>query len=212
MSADGFQRNPEAVWSYIKSAEKTYRHCEPNQGHRVISLLEQVLSRVWVATQNVDNLHQRAGSKNVIELHGSIHRLKCTSCCHKQPVLDFDEVDHGIACSSCGSVMRPGVIFYGEDLDGDAIKSLEHELADPFDLVFSIGTSSVFPYVTAPFHRAATAGIPTVEINPSRTSISDIVSIQIALGAADALSRVWESFAMHPTMRERMRSAGIQIE
>ncbi|HEX7581437.1 MAG TPA: Sir2 family NAD-dependent protein deacetylase, partial [Thermoanaerobaculia bacterium] len=158
----------------------------------ILALLEGRIPRCVVLTQNVDGFHLRAGSREVIEIHGNLHELVCTACPWRERVADYGALTIPPACPRCGAVVRPDVVLFGEMLPHEAVDRLERELETGFDAVFTIGTTSVFPYIAAPVSLARARGVPTVEINPSASEVSELVDIRIRAGARDALSAVWD--------------------
>ena len=150
-------------------------------------LFEERLDRVMVFTQNVDGLHRMAGSRDLIEIHGNLHHLLCTVCAHEEIVDDLDGRELPPQCPACGGLQRPNVVLFGEALPEAEMTRFIDALQTGFDMVFSIGTSSVFPYIVQPVVYAARSGVPTVEINPSHTPLSEIVSFHLPLGAAAAM-------------------------
>jgi NAD-dependent deacetylase len=158
---------------------------------------EHRLPRVWVLTQNVDGLHAAAGSRNVIAIHGDIHDLLCTACDWQSTVPDYSGLEaltRGEAprCPRCGAVMRPRVVLFEESLPISAMATLREQMLAGFDVVVSVGTSSLFPYITEPVLLCRRAGALTVEINPGQTSISGLVDVKLPLRAAEALQRIAE--------------------
>ena len=189
LSGRMFQINPEISWRHMTRIEEAFRDAQPNRGHEVIAELEQ-RSEVWVLTQNVDGFHRTAGSTHVIDIHGDISKLYCPECGWMARTSDVTPLEALPRCPDCRAVIRPDVVLFGEALDPRKVLALEHAEADGFDVVFSVGTSSLFPYVVEPVLRAAQAGIPTVEINPGLTDISPLVRYRIATGAAAALHEI----------------------
>lgn len=183
-------RNPALCWKHIHQIESACRGARPNRAHEVIAALEQGGRETWVLTQNVDGLHGDAGSKNLIEIHGTVRKLLCTGCGAKFSVTSYEGMQIPPACEACGALVRPEVVLFGEMLPGPAIAQLSRELSRGFDLVFSVGTTSVFPYIAEPVERARRMGLPTVEINPGETEVSGIVSYRMRCGAAAALSAI----------------------
>jgi NAD-dependent deacetylase len=145
-----------------------------------------------VLTQNVDAFHRRAGSKNVIEIHGDVHRLRCTRCKFRDCVEDYAGLSIPPRCPDCGAIVRPEVVLFGEMLPRGAVAAMQRELDRGFDLVVSIGTTSVFPYIAAPVVLARSAGRDTVEINPGTTGVSHVVTHRMRSRAAVALDAVWQ--------------------
>lgn len=182
---------PELVWRHLRQVEEVGRHARPNRGHHVIAAIEQTLPRVWVLTQNVDGFHRSAGSRNVIDMHGDLHNLICPLCGWHETVENYAELNAVPHCPSCGGVVRPDVVLFGELLDTHKVHVLTRELRVGFDVTFSVGTSSLFPYITLPVERAMEEHRATVEINPGETDLSGLVRYQLPLGAAEALELIW---------------------
>lgn len=178
---------PELTWKYLAEIEAACRGAQPNAGHMAIAELERRKPRVMVLTQNVDGLHRAAGSHNLVEIHGNLHHLLCTECDRGRPVEDFRGMQLPPACPTCGGLMRPNVVLFGEELPASALLRLEHALEAGFDLVCSVGTTSVFPYIAAPVYWARRVGVPTVEINPGESKVSGIVDFRIRAAAAQVL-------------------------
>uniref|UniRef100_UPI0025FF2FF1 SIR2 family NAD-dependent protein deacylase n=1 Tax=uncultured Thiodictyon sp. TaxID=1846217 RepID=UPI0025FF2FF1 len=147
-----------------------------------------------VLTQNIDGFHRAAGSRNLIEIHGDIHDLLCTRCDYRGSVPDYAALTLPPSCPRCQAPVRPRVVLFGEMLPSDAIAHLYRELDLGFDLVFSIGTTSVFPYIAGPVVQARQAGIPTVEINPTDTNVTAFVDYKLAAGAAVSLRAIREAY------------------
>ncbi len=187
LSGQMFAMRPELTWKYLRQVEEACRGAEPNAGHRALRTLEEHLPEVWILTQNVDGLHRAAGSQKVIEIHGTIHRLRCTKCVYTLEVEDFTGLAEVPRCPSCQAVIRPDVVLFGEWLGTENVAILERELRQGFDVVCSVGTSSPFPYIVQPIVAARQAGHFTVEINPGTTAVSDVVDIQFKAGASEIL-------------------------
>lgn len=192
LSGAMLRRDPRLTWSYIMEIEKACRGAKFNRAHRIIAEMEQRFERVWVLTQNIDGFHRDAGSRNVLDIHGDIHDLFCPDCDYRERVADFSHLDLPPHCPDCGAVIRPDVTLFGEFLDPVKIARLRAEIRRGFDLVISIGTTSVFPYISGPVREARLKGIPAIEINPGVTEVSGQVSLKLASTAGDALSAAWE--------------------
>ena len=191
LSASVFRTQPEITWKYLGQIEKSTRGATFNRGHSVLAEMESSFERFWILTQNIDGFHSAAGSQNVIEIHGNMHRLLCTQCNDEIYRIDFAGIDIPPTCDSCGGMMRPKVVLFEEALPEDAIDILDREMRASFDVVISIGTSSYFPYIVQPVVFAKQMGIFTLEINPSQTSLSEIVDVKLPLGAAKVLEEIW---------------------
>jgi NAD-dependent deacetylase len=156
--------------------------------------MEAHFDRVWTLTQNVDGFHRQAGSKNVIDIHGDMHELCCTACGFRQTVSELTELSIPPRCPECEAILRPDVVLFGEMLPPEKVQRLYRELAAGFDLVFSVGTTSVFPYIAEPVLAASRAGVPTVEINPGISEVSHLADVRLAMGAAKALDAIWRRY------------------
>ena len=190
LSGPMLRRDPALCWRHIAQIEEACRGAQPNAAHRIIADL-QTRCEVVVLTQNVDGLHRQAGSQTVIEIHGNVHGLKCTHCGHRWSVADYAALDLPPTCPQCGGLVRPEVVLFEEMLPDEPVQALMMALQEPFDLVFSIGTTSVFPYIAGPVLNQVEEGRPAVEINPGTTSISEFVPWRLRTGAAEAMSALW---------------------
>ncbi|MCB9765368.1 MAG: NAD-dependent deacylase [Alphaproteobacteria bacterium] len=190
LSGHTLRTDPALCWKYMAQIGRACEGAAPNAAHRAIAALERRLPRVWVLTQNVDGLHRAAGSTNVIEVHGGLSPLFCMDCGHAAPPGPVADLKLPPLCERCGGVLRPPVVLFGEALPDRAIATLERELALGFDVVVTIGTSAVFPYIAWPTRAARARGLPTVEINPARSEISRLVDLRLELGAAEAMAAI----------------------
>ncbi|MCL2076409.1 MAG: NAD-dependent deacylase [Betaproteobacteria bacterium] len=193
LSGEMLRRRPEIPWKYIAAIEQSCRSVGPNPAHRIIAAWEKELPYVMTLTQNIDGLHYAAGSRNVIEIHGNVHRLYCEYCGFRETVDSLAGRELPPVCPQCGKFIRPEVTLFGEMLPVDELNRYQEALAAGFDLVFSIGTTSVFPYIAQPVILAIHRNMPSVEINPGRTHLSDHVAYQLPLGAAAALTAIDEA-------------------
>lgn len=194
LSGPMLAERPEVAWHYLMEIERASRGARPNRGHRVLAEMEGYFDAVWVLTQNVDGLHEAAGSHHVIDVHGDLHELRCTRCRFRERVDDYSGLGLPPLCPDCGGVLRPDVVLFGEHLPEAKLRRLEAEMGRGFDVVFSIGTSSLFEYIVAPLRTAKAAGRITVEINPGVTGATDLVDYKIRARAAVALDRIWEGY------------------
>ena len=191
LSGEMFARAPEVTWSYLLEIERHCRGAAPNAAHRAIAELERDKA-VTVLTQNIDGLHRAAGSRDVIEIHGTLNRLCCLSCGKVRTVEDFAGFEQPPACDACGRMLRPDVVLFGEMLPPAALAALEARLLGGLDLIVSVGTTSVFPYIAEPVYVGRACGIPTVEINPEETCVSACVDHVWRTGAAQAMTAVMQ--------------------
>jgi NAD-dependent deacetylase len=162
------------------------RMASPNAGHRALVDLEHHVPRLVILTQNVDGLHEAAGSADVIDIHGNVFRTLCMACGAPGPVPDWDRMSGAPRCT-CGGVLRPDVVLFGELLPPAKVQRVYRELVlGAPDVVIAVGTSALFPYIAEPVHDAATHGRCTVEINPERTLLSSCVRHRLE-GPADVV-------------------------
>jgi NAD-dependent deacetylase len=190
LSGSMFQQRPELTWKYLLQVEKACRSATCNAGHRMIARLERSLEKVVVLTQNVDGFHRAAGSSHVIDIHGDLRDLRCTRCSSHRRVESYAGLPDLPRCH-CGGVVRPDVVLFGETLPNAKMESLLAELSQGFDMVISVGTSGLFPYIRLPMIRAKVYGWPSVDINPSRSEMTVYASYHVALRAAEACEGLW---------------------
>jgi NAD-dependent deacetylase len=167
---EAFQRNPKLVWEWYVWRRELVNQAKSNPGHLALVELATIIPKFTLITQNVDGLHQQAGSQNVIGLHGNIMETKCFTQGHL--VDSWPESDDvPPKCPICGSWLRPNVVWFGENLPGDALETAV-QAAQSCDIFFSIGTSAlVHPAASLPL-LALEQGAMLVEINPQPTSLT----------------------------------------
>lgn len=190
LSGAVFSMRPDITWKYLAQIEHNCRGAQPNAAHLAIAELERSQTNVLVFTQNVDGLHRLAGSRNLLEIHGNLQELICTECDFEELSTNFEGRDLPPLCPECGSVLRPIVVLFGEALPEDVMDQFMSAMNDGFDMVFVIGTSGVFPYIAEPVIWCSQSGIPTVEINPIETRLSQHVDFHLPLGAAEAMAAI----------------------
>jgi NAD-dependent deacetylase len=167
---EAFASDPRLVWEWYEWRRNLVTDAEPNAGHRALAELERQIPNFTLVTQNVDGLHARAGSRNVVELHGNILRSKCSL---EGEVAEPEEHDDSVPahCPRCGAFLRPDVVWFGEMLPVEALETAS-EAARRCDLFLSIGTSSlVHPAASLPY-EALEGGATLVEINPNQTPLT----------------------------------------
>jgi NAD-dependent deacetylase len=187
LSGRMMRQRPAITWKYIHQIESACRDRCHNAGHEALAQLEQRVERMTILTQNIDGFHRAAGSRNVIEIHGCVHELYCVRCADERRVPNYAGMDVPPKCAGCGGLVRPRVVLFGEMLPEEAIERLHQVMGEGVDLVLTIGTTSVFPYIAGPVVQAAQAGVPTVEINPGDTEVSHVVRHRIRERAAVVL-------------------------
>jgi len=159
---EAFRRDPQTVWSWYRMRRHRLRDVKPNPGHYALSDLAKRVADLTLITQNVDGLHARAGSTGVIELHGNITRVKCST--DEQPVDTWDDTESVPVCPRCGGLLRPDVVWFGEMLPPLALLRAQ-EAAQRCDLFLSVGTSNlVEPAASLPW-MAASVGATVLVLN-----------------------------------------------
>lgn len=186
-----FYENPKLVWEWYEERRRNILGAEPNPGHFAIAEIAKYKD-VAVLTQNIDGLHQRAGSKKVFELHGSIIRIKCTSCQFSDNATsDFDELPPKCRC---GSILRPDVVWFGEPLPQD-VWGMAMDHAQGCDVMVIVGTSlAVSPANMLPLY-AKRNGAALIEVNPEETAMSDEMDLSIRSTSSLALPQMVSLFS-----------------
>jgi NAD-dependent deacetylase len=182
-SPAGFARDPQLVWRWYNERRAAHRSAEPSRAHRALAQLEAIHTDFTLATQNVDSLHVRAGSKNVVELHGHLREARCTGCNERRPLdepLPLDAIEH-----RCGGRWRPDIVWFGEPLPPQAWRRAV-EAAARADVMLVVGTSAVVqPAAALASHYARHAYV--VEINPDATVLSEGVDLSLRALASEVL-------------------------
>jgi len=174
---EGFARDPELVWEFYNWRRETIGPCSPNPGHFALAEMEQRIPHFTLITQNIDGLHKKAGSSNIIELHGNMWKLRCTKCAAitedsrtRLPKLP--------ACAACGSLLRPHVVWFGEMLEPQVLNAA-YEAIRSCDLMIVIGTSGTVQPAASMGAQAKRNGAWVAEINLEPTPYSDVYDISI---------------------------------
>ena len=191
-TAEAFGRDPSLVWEWYAWRRLLIAQCEPNPAHLVLASWGRRLPGFKLLTQNVDGLHERAGSENTIRLHGSIWEVSCWSGCAKSPkrwrdeTLKFEELPP--RCPYCKGLIRPGVVWFGETLETDVV--LQASNATKCDIFIAIGTSAIVYPAAGFLEQAKNQGAFTVEINPEATPATKSVDLALQGGAEIILPEV----------------------
>lgn len=184
---EAFERDPSLVWDWYAWRRKLVAEARPNPGHLAISRMQELVPDLTLVTQNVDDLHQRAGSREVIELHGNIRRTKCSV--EGMEVEEYDDTESPPVCPSCGAALRPDVVWFGEMLPPAALESAS-DASRKSDVFLSVGTSSlVYPAAALPY-EALENGATLVEINPDETPLASYADHALRGPAGDVLPRL----------------------
>jgi NAD-dependent deacetylase len=171
---DAFRRNAKLVWDWYAWRRELIAGAAPNAGHRALAAIERAKADFLVITQNVDGLHQAAGSTKVVELHGNIQRVKCSRDGTIVATWDDSSPREAPRCAQCGAFLRPDVVWFEETLPDDALARAEHAARD-CDMLLVVGTAAeVYPAAMLPAY-ARHHGAAIVEINPHPTRLSDRV-------------------------------------
>jgi len=182
-SIDGFENDPDKVWGWHRAMRALFAGTQPNAGHIGIAAFERLLpeARVTVITQNIDGLHQAAGSTRVLEVHGSALRLRCHRHCGF--IGAWDGKSEPAQCPRCGAAVRPDVVWFGEALD-EAVFAAAGEAASTADILFTVGTSAVIQPAAGLPMLARQNGALIVEVNPHPTPFSGFADHSLRAGAS----------------------------
>ena len=185
---EAFAADPERVWRFYEARRRGARAAEPNPGHAALAAMEARFPEFLVATQNVDGLHRRAGSRELVELHGSIERRFCVRC--RASEADLEPLERlPPACPDCGGMQRPDIVWFGEALPVDAWRRAE-AAARSADVYLVVGTSAeVYPAAGLAL-VAADSGAEVFEINPAATALSPVFSGAIRGASGAVLPRL----------------------
>ncbi|MEU4677830.1 NAD-dependent deacylase [Micromonospora sp. NPDC023737] len=193
-TAEAFHADPDLVWGWYEWRRARVSRAEPNAGHRAISIIQNRAPECSVVTQNVDDLHERAGSHGVIHLHGSLFAPRCVAAAHPAtfaPVSEIATPDEGRRvppprCPSCAALVRPGVVWFGEALPEAALTAAV-EAAAACDVLLTVGTSGVvYPAAEIP-GVAARVGATVIQVNPEPTPLDRVATINLRGTAAHVL-------------------------
>ena len=191
-----FIENPKLVWDWYEYRRDLVRQAAPNPGHYALAELEDLLPHVVVITQNVDDLHQQAGSSDIIPLHGAIMRNKCFDNCQGDPTIidvaaltEFDPENGPPRCPHCGAWVRPDVVWFGESLPSEKLQRAM-ALSQASDVMLVVGTSGVVqPAASMPL-LALRGGAKIVEVNPTRSAITPLADLWLEGPSGEVLPQV----------------------
>jgi NAD-dependent deacetylase len=169
---EAFEEDAGRVWRFYEWRREQLRQARPNAAHVALARMERVLARMTLVTQNVDGLHRAAGSRNVIELHGTILRTRCTGCGANEPGPDAPFETLPPRCG-CGSLLRPDVVWFGETL-AEGVFEAAAEVAEASAVFLVVGTSSVVAPASTLSVIAARGGAKVFEINPEETPLAPL--------------------------------------
>ena len=216
-TSEAFARDPQLVWDWYRERRERIRNARPNAAHEAVARLAQGTGEFLLVTQNVDDLHARAGitAEKMVQIHGDIFVTRCTRCDSRAELCDADrmgiavgtglagarpsiadseeeEAEHALPkCPECHALMRPGVVWFGEQLSRNALERVENFLdGGACDVVMVAGTTATFGYIIDWALRASRDGAELIEVNPEETSLSRFATRLIREPAAIALPRI----------------------
>jgi NAD-dependent deacetylase len=198
-SKKGYEREPDVAWGWYEWRRQKVLQSQPNPAHETIAKLATQLPKVTLITQNVDDLHERAGSEEVLHLHGSIHKARCIHCYapYEHPEIELPDVllEKRIEppeCEKCGDLIRPGVVWFGENLPTPILEKAT-QAAEECDLMLIIGTSGlVYPAANLPM-IAIRRKITTIQINPTNTEFDMNVTFNVKEKAGEFLPELYKT-------------------
>jgi NAD-dependent deacetylase len=207
---DAFVRDPELVWEWYRERRQCIRSAQPNPAHKAIAKLTQHAHEFLLITQNVDDLHARAGlpKEKIVQIHGDIFVTRCSRCdfCQNERAPLFgsgataEKGEKKIPkCPECGALMRPGVVWFGEQLDSHKVDIVENFLArGACDVVFVVGTTALFGYIVDWATRAIGDTGQLIEVTPHGTALSQFATQLVREPAALALPRLVDRLVAPP--------------
>lgn len=197
---EAFRRDPPLVWGWYEWRRKAVARAQPNAAHRAIAQLARIVPALTLITQNVDDLHERAGSPSVLHLHGRIAAPYCEACRRPHAVPEDPEDPEAGGegrpiepprCSACGARIRPGVVWFGESLPDETWQAAR-TAALHADVFFCIGSSSLVQPAASLTDLAMRAGAMTVQVNPNATGVEEWVTYSLRGAAGTVLPLLLE--------------------
>jgi NAD-dependent deacetylase len=187
---EAFLRDPVKVWKWYDERRVNMAQAMPNAAHKALAALEQQGKQVFIVTQNVDDLHERAGSSAVVHIHGSLWRLRCE---RDATVLENREAPMSELPPTCvcGNVMRPDIVWFGETLPRQPVEQVHHYLLHGgIDLCLVVGTEASFGYVVQWAIQARDSGALLADLNPRETGLGPMVDVHLEGRAGDILPQL----------------------
>jgi NAD-dependent deacetylase len=195
---EAFRADPALVWGWYEWRRRTVQQARPNAGHLAVAAIEARVPNTVLVTQNVDDLHERAGSADPVHLHGSLFAPRCSACAHPAPLpseAGDEPVDGRVPpprCVRCTAGVRPGVVWFGEALPAAALETAV-EAASSCDLLVTVGTSGlVYPAAEIP-QVAARLGATVIQVNPEETPLDRVADVNLRGPAARVLPALVEA-------------------
>jgi len=192
---DGFVEDPRLVWEWYQLRQVEIQKAAPNPAHRIISEMENHFPEFSVLTQNIDGMHKRAGNRKIVELHGNIWRMRCE---RDDLVVDLHSPVREIPpLCQCGSVLRPDVVWFGEQLLTETV-DVASKVARESEVMFVVGTSAiVYPAAALPILAKDSGGL-VIEINIEDTDVTSYADLSLFGRAGDILPALWSRVTRNP--------------
>jgi NAD-dependent deacetylase len=187
---EAFKRDPAKVWKWYDQRRVNMARAKPNPAHLALAAMARPGRRVFIVTQNVDDLHERAGSEEVVHIHGSLWRIRCE---RDGTVLENREapLSENPPTCMCGEVMRPDIVWFGEELPREPVARIVHYLLEGgIDLCLVVGTEATFGYIVQWALQAREAGAMVVDVNPRDTGLGSAVDVHLQGKAGEVLPRL----------------------
>lgn len=197
LSGPTLRSDPARTWRVVRALARRCAQAEPNAAHRALVHMESRAERFTLLTQNVDGLHERAGQRNMIEIHGNTFDVRCMTCAWCSRWAPSELIDSAAVprCPQCGGIVRPDVVFFGEMLPTRKLARIELEFfVQPLDVLLVVGTSALFAYIVEPVLHARRQGVCTIDVNPEASELSGIVDWHLARGAGAVVPHLAEAF------------------
>jgi NAD-dependent deacetylase len=194
---EGFMSDPVKVWNLYRLRQRQIAAAQPNPAHVTIAQMEQYYPDFLLCTQNVDDLHERAGSRKIVKIHGDAWQMRCLKCGSVYDTRDFDLPDEFTQdtlpkCPKCGTLCRPNIVWFGEYVPREAMEA-SIEMSNKCDLMLVVGTSGEVSGGYGFAQRARSNGAVVVEINPSEGVLTQYAQFWIAEPAGVVLPRIWQA-------------------
>jgi NAD-dependent deacetylase len=188
----GYKKDPVFAWNWYEWARNEVATKKPNPAHQIIAELEKYISEVTVITQNVDDLHERAGSSNVLHIHGTLQKIRCMECDYQNDVTTIpSDFSQPHICPECRGILRPDVVWFGDSLPTQTWNQAEKVSREECDLMLIIGSSGlIFPANSLPI-SAITRGINTIQINKDATDLDKLVTFNLSGCAGEVLPKMF---------------------
>lgn len=185
-SARMVKENLDAVWEWFDYRRGIYSDCQPNAGHLALAAWQNRFADLTLITQNVDGLHERAGSKTILELHGNINHSRCENCGKIYQMNAADVPHKPVNCEICQTKLRPAVVLFGEMLPAEVFRRAE-EKSRKCELFFIIGTSALVYPAAGLAEIAKISGATLIEVNPEETPLTSFCNFSLRGNAGEVL-------------------------